>query len=109
MLSVHDDSMVTPKSDFAKLPLIELQQFYDNGLEKIRIANTKRGHQLLIKELFKFTETFLRVIARGPIDGQLLNKSEMEKERDALMARNVCMIFVAATVLMQFVLIAKFL
>ena len=34
---------------------------------------------------------------------------KMEKERDALMARNVCMILVAAAVLMQFVLVAKFL
>ena len=34
---------------------------------------------------------------------------KMEKERDALMARNVCMILVSATVLLQFVLVAKFL
>ena len=34
---------------------------------------------------------------------------KMEKERDALMARNVCMILVATTVLLQFVLVAKFL
>ena len=33
----------------------------------------------------------------------------MDKERDVMVARNVCMILAATTILMQFVLIAKFL
>ena len=46
----HDN----PKSDFAKLSMGELRQFYDTGLEKIRIINVKRRHYILIKALFKF-------------------------------------------------------
>ena len=88
--------------------MIDLQQFYGNGLEKIRIANTKRGQQLLIKELFKFIMFFIVSLAK---DQQTIieQAGKMEKERDALMARNVCMILVATTVLLQFVLVAKFL
>ena len=51
-----------PKSDFANLPMGELRRFYDIGLEKIRLTNVKRRHNMLIKALFKFIMILFKLI-----------------------------------------------
>ena len=68
---------VTQQSDFANLPMIELRQFYDIGLEKIRMTNVKRSHQMLIKAMFKFID--LSFFQYYHVITSILNKSDSWK------------------------------